>query len=957
MARKWYLFYRRIQLFLKKKISLLMIFLLSLTLIFIMNKTEKIIAKNSENIIAEKLFKNNIFLTKSEQEIGERNIYNNFFDNEYNRNLIVNNIESSGDNLLNLGLQLYKEGKFNQAKKEWLKAELEYRQKNDKFNRALVLNYLSLVHQKLGEWVEAQRTINQSFQLVETEINIPQNYQKSAIFARIFNTKGKLLLTLGKLELALENLQRGEIIYRQLNDTEGVIISQLNQAIALQKLGRFRDNLSLLNNLQKDLENQSDAIKIKGLISLAKTFKQVGELEKSLNILTETLTLAEKNQSPLFVSNTLIELGNTQRAIGNQEIELLSSKTDFFVPLVEQKTMSNFESALSSYQKVIEIGIPDLKLQAQLNKLSLLADITQFSFTQAEKLQVKIPLFLQEFTQEASNFWKTIKLPSKSEFITQNSVYSYINLADSLIRFKSNSEFLNDISWSEIEALLQEAIIQAQNLEDQRAESEALGKIGRIAEINQDWQNAQKLTEKALLRSQSLNANEISYKWLWQLGRIKYQQNERQDAIKNYSQAINILKTLRSDLLAVSSDLEFNFRENVEPVYRELVSILLQQEATALEIKQARDVIEDLQVAELNNFFRVACVETKPILIDQITEKQDPTAAVIYTIVLSDRLEIILKLPKENIRHYTVPLNDLPKIERLLQRLAQSLTQRNSQETLPLAQQAYDLLIRPLEQDLATSKVKTLVFVLDSPLRNVPMSVLHDGQQYLVEKYGVVLSPGLQLIEPQSIASQELKALTAGLTEARGGFPALNYVVDELNTIQSQISTTELLLDSDFTNTAFQDKIDQLSFSIVHLATHGQFSSQAENTFILTWNDRINVNQLNSLLRSRDSRGKDALELLVLSACETLTGDRRATLGLAGIAVRAGTRSTLATLWRINDEASALLMGQFYQQLTNQNTHSTKAEALRQAQLSLLKDSRFNRPYFWASYVLVGNWL
>ena len=144
---------------------------------------------------------------------------------------------------------------------------------------------------------------------------------------------------------------------------------------------------------------------------------------------------------------------------------------------------------------------------------------------------------------------------------------------------------------------------------------------------------------------------------------------------------------------------------------------------------------------------------------------------------------------------------------------------------------------------------------------------------------------------------------------------------------------------------------------MVHLATHGQFSSQADNTFILTWSDRLNINQLNNLLRGRNPRNQEPLELLVLSACETLIGDKRATLGLAGIAVRAGARSTVATLWRVNDEATASLMGNFYGELSKQSSNVTKAEALRQAQLTLLNDSRFNRPYFWASYVLVGNWL
>jgi CHAT domain-containing protein len=140
------------------------------------------------------------------------------------------------------------------------------------------------------------------------------------------------------------------------------------------------------------------------------------------------------------------------------------------------------------------------------------------------------------------------------------------------------------------------------------------------------------------------------------------------------------------------------------------------------------------------------------------------------------------------------------------------------------------------------------------------------------------------------------------------------------------------------------------------LATHGQFSSKAEETFILTWDDRINVNELSSLLETTDLRRSNPIELLVLSACETAKGDNRASLGIAGVAVRAGARSTLATLWLVNDEATAQIMVRFYQELSQ--TTVTKAEALRRAQELILQDPKYRQhPYYWAPYVLVGNWL
>jgi CHAT domain-containing protein len=182
-------------------------------------------------------------------------------------------------------------------------------------------------------------------------------------------------------------------------------------------------------------------------------------------------------------------------------------------------------------------------------------------------------------------------------------------------------------------------------------------------------------------------------------------------------------------------------------------------------------------------------------------------------------------------------------------------------------------------------------------------------------------------------------------------FSPLPFVVKEVQEIKSQVPSSTELLNPSFTNAGLKNRLNSLPFSVVHLATHGQFSSQSDDTFILTWDDRLNLNQLNSLLRSRDQQ---PIELLVLSACETVKGDRRAALGLAGVAVRAGTRSTLATLWQVNDQSTALFMSQFYQALMGNNM--SKAAAVRQAQLALLNNPEYKSPYYWAPYVLLGKW-
>ena len=231
----------------------------------------------------------------------------------------------------------------------------------------------------------------------------------------------------------------------------------------------------------------------------------------------------------------------------------------------------------------------------------------------------------------------------------------------------------------------------------------------------------------------------------------------------------------------------------------------------------------------------------------------------------------------------------------------------------------------------------------------------------------MAIAPSLQLIDPKPLVSLEsspvpfkkLQILTAGLSEARQGFSPLPGVELELDRITAELPAKRLFNES-FTQENFKLSIDEGAFSIVHLATHGEFSSKAEDTFVLTWDDRLNANELDNFLRNKSERS-EPIELLVLSACQTAVGDDRAVLGLAGVAVRAGARSTLASLWYVSDEATTLLMSKFYQEVARsirqEGNPITKAQALRQAQLEVLSSEQFSHPYYWAAFVLVGNWL
>jgi CHAT domain-containing protein len=513
---------------------------------------------------------------------------------------------------------------------------------------------------------------------------------------------------------------------------------------------------------------------------------------------------------------------------------------------------------------------------------------------------------------------------------------------------------------------------QAETWQDVRSQAYALGYLGQLYQQQQQWDAAIRLTRRALRLSQSINADAVTYRWQWQLGQLLAAQGQTDEAIQTYQQTLQTLATLRSDLAAVNPEVRFSFREEVEPIYRELVSLLLQadtpQAIPQKNLLQARNVMEALQVAELVNFFRADCVVTSPVEIDQV----DASALVIYPIILADRLEIVVSMPGRPLQHMTVPV-PADQLNQILDRLRQSIafpavTNRSgaaraalalqvttgASDHLPLAQQVYDWLIRPIEAQIESADVDVLVFVLDGALRNIPMGVLHDGDNYLIEKHAIALIPGLQLLEPRPLAERQVQALIAGLSEARDEFSALPNVAQEVAAIQTQVPG-EVLLNERFSKGNFSGQLTGSPFPVVHLATHGQFSSDPEQTFVLAWDDRIRATELGALLQQGELTREAAIELLVLSACETAAGDERAALGLAGVAVRSGARSTLATLWLVDDRGTSVLMENFYRQLTA--TQQTKAEVLRQAQLALLQSEDYRHPYFWAPFVLVGNWL
>ncbi|EGJ34485.1 MULTISPECIES: CHAT domain-containing protein [Moorena] len=866
--------------------------------------------------------------------------------------------------LLEKGKQYYDAGKYSDAARVLQQAAQAYQATGDILNQAQALRLLSLVTQQLGEWDQAQAAIDSSLSLLETV-----SRGGEGVLAKVLNTQGRLQLVQGNAEAALNTWQNAEALYAQANDRVGVLGSQINQAQAMQSLGLYRRAKKLLTQVRQTLLAQPDSpLKAIGLHNLGNVFRQAGDLEQSKQTLTESWKVAQRIQSPESQSQALLSLGNTERALATRAKDTNNHKA----------SKQHIQEAITHYQQAAATTTsPITKIQAQLNQLSLLIETDQEKSVQALLPQIQTLL---------------TKLPS-----SRASVYAHVNFAQSLILIRNRklrTQFTKPITtqipnFPDIAQQLNTAIEQAKTLEDKRAESYALGTLGNWFEQTKDWSNAITFTKSALLIAQGINAPDIAYQWQWQMGRLLKAKAEQatttrnsnteavteviQDAIAYYTQASNTLTNLRSDLVALNPDIQFSFREQVEPVYRELVDLLLRSpEPSNDNLKKARKVIEALQLAEIDNFFRDACAKPEKVNIDNV----DPRAAVIYPIILKDGLAVILKLPKQNDLVYSFHQNiSDDQVDEAVKKFQEIITKPTGanhtiKKELP---QIYDLLIRPFEEELETNRdrdqspIKTLVFILDGSLRNIPVAALYDREKdkYLIERYAVAVTPGLQLVDPKPLPRQQLTALIAGATNApsfkKEGLGPIDNVAFELTKIGEQVNRSQKLQNQEFIKENLQNQLTAASFNVVHIATHGQFSSNPEQTFILDWDERIKVKDLDNLLRMSDPSGTTPIELLLLSACQTATGDKRAALGLAGIAIRAGARSTLATLWQVNDASTAEFMNQFYQQLNNPQL--TKAEALRNAQIEFLKmeeedpNKDYTLPYHWAPFILVGNWL
>jgi CHAT domain-containing protein len=505
--------------------------------------------------------------------------------------------------------------------------------------------------------------------------------------------------------------------------------------------------------------------------------------------------------------------------------------------------------------------------------------------------------------------------------------------------------------------LLDRAARTAREAGDGRDESFALGYLGGLYERRGRGNEALELTRRALLAGLEADAPDALYRWHWQAGRIHRANGRADQALDAYRQASRTLVELRQQVALAGAGPDDPLGAGTGDLYLELVDLLLTRAGGTPEgaerqglLLEALQTLEDQKADELRDYFHDECLMAQR----EAATASIPGAVVVYPILLPDRIELVLGGSGGLERHVTRIDRETLTAEVRAFRL--TLARRTSREYMPHAFTLYDWLIRPLEPSLQQREPETLVFVPGGPLRTIPFAALRDREEkaFLVEKYPVAVVPSLTLTEPRPIRRGSVRMLAAGISESVAGFSPLVNVTGEIEAVQESFPS-ETLVNAEFQVERFVDEVESRPFGIVHIASHAEFADDPSQSFLLAYDGKISMERLSEVVATTRFRAEQPLELLTLSACETAAGNDRAALGLAGIALRAGARSALATLWSVNDQAAAELVSAFYDRLGEPDR--SRAQALQAAQLELLAQRSYRHPAYWSPFILISSWL
>jgi CHAT domain-containing protein len=699
----------------------------------------------------------------------------------------------------------------------------------------------------------------------------------------------------------------------------------------------------------KDRRGEGNALGNLGLV-----YNKLGDYPKAIEFHQQRLAIAREIKNRLGEGNALGNLGIAYSSLGNypKAIEFrqqyLAIAREIKDRLGEGQSLGSLGvaySSLGNYPKAIEFHQQHLVIAREIGDrdgetigLNNLADTLE---------KLKQPALAIVFYKQAVNIRESIRKDLRSlsseqqKTYTESVSYSYRNLADLLLqqnRILEAQQVLDLLKVQELQDYLRTVrgnATTAKGLDILKPEQQILAKYNTI-------QNS------AIQLGQELS---------------KLRQVPEPNRTSAQQQRIAQLTQLEEDLNRQFND--FVRSPDVAGYLKQLSFEIQQQTVSLSDLDALRDNLKRLN------------------------------AVLLYPLILPDRLELIITTPDSAPLRRTVNLSSTELNKTILEFRQQmkvcetnlgSCYATDTEKVKAISQKLYNWLIKPLEADLKQANAQSIIYAPDGQLHYIPLAALHDGNQWLTQRLRVnnITAKSLGNLDPQP-SKPQLKVLAGAFTEGRYqfsvgteqfAFEGLPFAKKEIAQLVAAIPSTTPFLDQAFSLAAVKPRMNE--YNVLHLATHAAFlPGQPENSFILFGNgDR-------ATLRDIESWTLNNVDMVILSACETglglKLGDGVEILGLGYQFQNRGVGSTIASLWQVNDESTQRLMDTLYTQLKKRNT--SKAEALRQAQLALMQSKGgssgqtkgsisvqpgagnnsssqsidYNHPYYWAPFILIGN--
>ncbi|WP_204153422.1 tetratricopeptide repeat protein [Leptolyngbya sp. CCY15150] len=844
-----------------------------------------------------------------------------------------------------LGTAYALQASFFYEKKEYLTAITYYNgalenfiRLNDSLNVALVLNNLGVAYRDSGDYPQALSSYEEALEL-------RRGIGDASGEATTLNNIGELHVSRGEYAQALEHYQAALEIFERENNTQGI-------AATYHNLGALHDELNQ-NTLALDFYDQALILRrrIDNQQGLGQTLNNIGlvleeegDFAQALDMYQQSLIASQQAENIIGEATTLnnIALLHVKMEQPGRGLDSINQALGIIQQVDDPAREGNMLDSLGTIYR--DLGRYDDAMQAYQQALFLLRQADNRPIERAALSHIGSLLDVQGEAELAILFYK------QSVNVTEGIRENIRSLPNDFQQ--SYTESVADTYRRLADLLLQQnRILEAQRVLD----------LLRVQELDDYLQDVRSTAE-----------SDIDY---WQI---------ETELLALYQQVLNEAAELRQLQSQPFDELTDSERERLSELRDASVAV---QERFFDDFRDRPEVDAAIRLIRESTQGQNLELDSYAQLQDELQAMPQRTV-VLYPLILENRLELVLVFPDAPPLRFPVNVSST-ELNQAIVEFGQQLTTRDP-NIEAIAQQLYTWLIEPMDETLTQQGVESIIYSPDGALRYIPLAALHDGEQYLAQRFSIshITADSLtDLADPPRENQRLLAAACADcsfsftVAESPYNFSDLPFTETEVINLANQYPDASVLINQDFSLSDLEDRLG--SSEIIHLATHAAFvtSLPQESFFVLGSGERISLRDI------RRRWNLNHVGLIVLSACQTAVGSVELGsgiefLGLGHQLQTAGAQSVIASLWQVSDDGTQVLMNAFYAALNN---GYSKAESLQRAQIALITsdtsvlegdrgdatieiiDSRTGQPlerstdlahpYYWAPFILIGNGL